>query len=220
MTNLTLIIGNKNYSSWSFRPWILLKQKNISFKEIRIPLGTPEWAEKIEQYSPTRKVPVLQDGNLSVWDSLAICEYLADKFPEKVLWPSAIHDRAVARAISAEMHSGFADLRTSMTLNCRAHLPGIGMTRDVAADIRRISQIWADCRARFGNRGDFLFGEFSIADAMYAPVALRFKTYSVTLDTVARAYVDAICQLPATQEWVAAAHLETEVLPQYEMPSK
>lgn len=216
MTNLTLIIGNKNYSSWSFRPWILLKQKNISFREVRIPLGTPEWAEKIEQYSPTRKVPALQDGNLSVWDSLAICEYLADKFPEKNLWPATIHDRAVARAISAEMHSGFADLRTNMTLNCRALLPGVGMTPGVATDIQRITHIWRDCRSRFTQQGDFLFGEFSIADAMYAPVALRFMTYAVNLDNVSSAYVNAICQLPATQEWLAAARAETEVLPQYE----
>lgn len=216
MPNLTLIIGNKNYSSWSFRPWVLLKQKNVPFTEIRVPLCTPEWDEKIQQYSPSRKVPALQDGDLSIWDSLAICEYLADIFPGKNLWPAAIPDRAVARAISAEMHSSFVDLRSNMTLNCRAHLPGIGMTPGVATDIQRITRIWRECRSRFGQRGEFLFGEFSIADAMYAPVALRFITYAVNLDDVSAAYVNAIHQLPATQEWLAAARVETEILPQYE----
>ena len=209
---LTLIIGNKNYSSWSLRPWLLLKQAGIPFKEIRLAIGVDD----LFKFSPSGKVPVLKHGTLTVGDSLAIAEYLAEQFPEKTLWPRDTEARAVARSLSAEMHSGFTDLRTQMNMNCRGHFPGLGMTPEVEKDIRRIQQIWQDSRSRFGQGGEFLFGQFSIADAMYAPVSFRFVTYDVPLSPVAQAYVHTLQRLPAMQEWLAAAKQETEVIEHYE----
>ena len=215
MNELTLIIGNKNYSSWSLRAWLLLKHAGIPFNEIRIPLYSSDW-DNILSYSPSGQVPALRDGDLTVWDSLAICEYLAECFPDRQLWPSNKEARAVARSVSAEMHSGFTDLRKNMTMNCRKVFPGKGRAPGVQEDIDRIQQIWNDCRARFGKEGPFLFGQFSIADAMYAPVTTRFLTYDVPLDQVSAAYVKAVQALPAMQEWYAAARAEKEVIEQYE----
>jgi glutathione S-transferase len=216
MENLTLIIGNKNYSSWSLRPWLLLKQAGIPFNEILISLYNPQSRANILEYSPSGKVPVLKDGTLTVWESLAICEYLAEKFPGKELWPADPVARAVARSVATEMHAGFAPLRQHMSMNCRRRLPGQGRTPEVLKDIERIRAIWSDCRRRFGAGGEFLFGRFSIADAMYAPVALRFMTYEVELDPGSMAYVKAIAILPAIQQWLTEAHAETEVVPQLE----
>lgn len=216
MSKPVLVIGNKNYSSWSLRPWLLLRQSRIDFDEILIELGAPDTRERILQYSPAGKVPVLIDGAVTVWDSLAISEYLAERYPQAQLWPADVAARAVARAVSAEMHSGFTALRENMTLNCRKHLPGKGRAPGVAEDIARITELWTDCRQRFGQDGEFLFGGFSIADAMYAPVALRFRTYGVELDPLCAAYAQTLLELPAVQDWVAQAGAETWVLAAYE----
>lgn len=215
MAQLTLVIGNKNYSSWSLRPWLAMKQFGLDFNEVRIALYTPESPEKIQQFSPSGKVPVLLHDTLTVWDSLAMCEYLAEQFPTLHWWPQDKTARAVARSISAEMHSGFQDLRQNMPMNCRARFPGFGMTPEVQKDIERITAIWRDCR-QFGSSGSMLFGEFTIADAMFAPVVLRFITYDVKLDQDSRAYAEAILALPAVQEWLKAAETEPETIPGYE----
>ena len=216
MSRYTLIIGNKNYSSWSLRAWLLMQQAGLAFEEKRIPLYTPESKAEIRKNSPSGKVPCLLDGDIAVWDSLAICEYLAEKHPALHLWPSDASRRAVARSISAEMHSGFQNLRQRMSMNCRRNFPGLGRTVEVAADIERVQRIWTDCRTRYGTAGAFLFGAFSIADAMYAPVVLRFRTYAVQLDPVCRQYADAILALPALQRWVADGAAETEVIAAFE----
>ena len=211
---MKLIVGNKNYSSWSLRPWIALKVAGIAFDEERIPLYGPESKQRILAFSPAGKVPCLVDGTLAIWDSLAICEYLAEKDPS--LWPREPAARAVARSVSAEMHSGFQNLRTHMSMNIRKRHPGKGRTPEALADIARIVAMWSDCLTRFGKEGSFLFGRFSIADAMYAPVVLRFRTYEVELPGACRAYADAVLALPAMQDWIAAAQAETETLPQFE----
>ena len=214
--DFALVIGNKNYSSWSLRAWLALKQADIPFREIRISLYTDKSRAEIEKYSPSGRVPALRDDGVTVWESLAIGEYLADKFPHRQLWPADPAARALARAVSCEMHAGFSALRSHMSMNCRKHLPGKGRTPEVLKDIERIAALWNDCRARFGRGGDFLFGRFSIADAMYAPVALRFVTYAVDLDPVSAAYVKTLSALPAIRQWIADARAETEVIPQFE----
>lgn len=212
----TLIIGNKNYSSWSLRPWLLMKQADLPFDEIRIPLYCAGTKAAILKVSPSGKVPALIDGDITVWDSLAICEYLAERHPEKKLWPENPAARAEARSVSAEMHSGFAKLREHMAMNVRGRFPGTRRAPGVEQDIERIVAIWNGCRHRHRERGPFLFGNFSIADAMYAPVALRFVTYAVPLNASAQGYADTLLQLPAMQEWMASAKAETEVIPQFE----
>ena len=216
MPRYTLVIGNKNYSSWSLRPWLLMKQSGLAFDEVRVPLYLAGSKDALRKYGPSGKVPVLLDGPVTVWDSLAIAEYLAERHPERQLWPAEGAQRAIARSISAEMHSGFAALRSNMTMNCRGFFPGLGRTVEVAADIERIQRIWTDCRERFGAAGPYLFGAFTVADAMYAPVVLRFKTYAVQLSSVAQQYANAVLALPAQQEWVEAAKAETEVIPAFE----
>jgi len=211
---LTLVIANRNYSSWSLRPWLALKQAGIPFREQRIPLGGARTRDEILGVSPSGRLPVLLDGSLAVWDSLAICEYLAERRP--ALWPGDAPARAVARSISAEMHSGFTALRANMPMNCRAVVPGAGRAPEVERDIARILEIWEGCRGRHRASGPFLFGAFSIADAMYAPVVWRFRTYAVELPPACAAYSEAMQRLPAMQEWLEAARAETEVLPQYE----
>ena len=217
MSNLVLVIGNKAYSSWSLRPWLLMKQAGIGFEEIRLSLYEDGAKQKILQHSATGKVPVLKDGGLTIWDSLAICEYLAEQYPEKRLWPSDSAARAHARSISAEMHSGFINLRSQMPMNVRREISGRANTSEVVADVARIEMIWNDCRSRHGARGAFLFGAFSIADAMYAPVVSRLRTYGVPLAAEAGKYAASIHALPAMQEWIAGANAETEVNPQYEL---
>ncbi|MGJ5673198.1 MAG: glutathione S-transferase family protein [Nostochopsis sp.] len=216
MPNLTLVIGNKNYSSWSLRPWLAMKQFGLEFQEISIPLYTPETASQLSQYSPSMKVPVLLNGNQQVWDSLAICEYLAEEFPDLHWWPEDKTARTIARCISAEMHSSFQNLRQNMPMNCRAKLPGKGIALGVQKDIDRITTIWRDCRDKFGSDGDMLFGQFTIADAMFAPIVLRFVTYDVQLDHIAKNYVEATLAMPALQEWIKAGKAEQEIIPAFE----
>jgi glutathione S-transferase len=210
MSSFTLVIGNKNYSSWSLRPWLVLKQLGINFQEIRIPLNMPTTAADILRYSPAGKVPILRHDNLIIWESLAICDYLADCFPDAHLWPHDRQARAIARAVSAEMHAGFQSLRQSMPMNCRARLPGKGMNPGVQLDIDRITSLWQSCRQEFGGAGDFLFGHFTIADAMFAPVVSRFMTYNVQPDNISATYMNTIWSLPPLQDWVQAAGSELE----------
>lgn len=211
-----LVIGDKNYSSWSLRPWLLLRQRGIEFDEVRLPLDTPEFAQTISRWSPTGRVPVLLDGDVHVWDSLAICEYVSERWLRGRGWPSDRYERAIARAISAEMHSGFAALRTAMPMNCRKFYPGFKIPKDAQRDLERVCQLWRDCRRRNARHGDFLFGKFSIADAMYAPVILRFVSYDIDLAPIERDYSDAMRALPAMIEWIEAANAETHVLPTHD----
>lgn len=212
MSDLTLVIGNKTYSSWSLRPWLALKQTGQAFDEVVIPLDQPETKATILKHSPGGKVPVLLHGDTTVWESIAICEYLAETFPAAGLWPAGSAPRAVARAISAEMHAGFVDLRRNLSMDLKHKKYETPRTVGSEADIARITQIWRDARGRFGAEGPFLFGPFTIADAMYAPVVTRFVTYGVPLDPVSQAYVDAVLDLPAMKEWYAAAQAEPWVL--------
>ena len=214
MARYTLVIGNKAYSSWSLRPWLLLRQAHIEFDEVRIPLYQDGHDAKIRRYSPAGRVPVLLDGELAVWDSLAICEYLAERHPAAALWPADVAARARARSLSAEMHSGFQALRSGMSMNVRRVYPSRAPAAAVAADIARVAALWQDCLQRSG--GPFLFGTFGVVDAMYAPVATRFHTYGVTLPAVAQDYAARLLALPAMREWYAAAQAEIEVLPQFE----
>ena len=207
---LKLVIANKNYSSWSMRPWVLLTQAAIPFTEVQLKFGDDGRVAGVGDLSPTGQVPVLWVGSEPVWDSLAICETVAELFPQKLLWPSDAAARRVARSISAEMHSGFRDLRKNMPMNIRSSHPGKGRGPAVEKDIARIVSIWESCRARFGAGGDLLFGSFTCADAMFAPVASRFETYAVTLPPVARRYADALLGLPGVQRWRAGALVETE----------
>jgi len=216
MQAYTLVIGNKAYSSWSLRPWLLMKHTGIEFRENRISLYQEGAKQNLLRESGAGKVPVLRHGNLTIWDSLAICEYLAEKHPEKRLWPADAGVRAHARSTSAEMHSGFGNLRSLMPMNVRRKIPNRAKTPEVSADIARIQDIWEECRGRFGKAGPFLYGEFCIADAMYAPVVTRFDTYGVALSDTAAAYSRQILALPAFRQWVAEANAETEVVPQYE----
>jgi glutathione S-transferase len=208
MSAFTLIIGNRNYSSWSLRPWLAMKMAGVAFEEIVIPLRQDATAAEIARHSPGGKVPALRHGELVVWESIAILEYIAEAFPEARLWPRQRQARAVARAASAEMHAGFVALRTHMPMNIRSSKFGRGRTPEVEKDIRRIVALWEDCRARFGAGGPFLFGAFGNTDAMYAPVVTRFTTYGVALEGTARAYADAILALPPMREWFAAAKAE------------
>ncbi len=216
MARFRIVIGNKNGSSWSLRGWIALRTCTEDFDEIPILLRKPTTSADIRAYSPAGKVPVLIDGDRVIWDSLAICEYLAEIFPHAGLWPEESAARAHARSISAEMHAGFAGLRNDMPMNCRASLPGKGATQAALVDIARIQAVWTECRERFGGGGDFLFGSFGAADAMYAPVASRLKTYQPEIGSVAAAYVDAIHGLPAMAQWSDAARAEPDHLVEME----
>jgi glutathione S-transferase len=207
---LTLVIGNKNYSSWSMRPWVLLSQLGIAFEEKRLRFDSDEWDAGIGRWSPSGLVPVLWRGDIAVWDSLAILETLNDWFPESGVWPADPAARAFARSAAAEMHSGFRSLRANMPMNIRASLPGKGMTPEVRADIDRVVRLWQEARARFGAGGDFLFGRFSAADAMYAPVVMRFATYGVACGPVATRYCQAVVAAPGVRAWIDGARAETE----------
>jgi glutathione S-transferase len=203
---LKLVIGDRNYSSWSLRPWLAIKQAGLPFEEIPIRLRGSGTRAEIFKYSPSGKVPCLIDGETVVWDSLAICEYLAEKSTS--LWPADRKTRAEARAISAEMHSGFGALRHSMPMEIHASKPYDDRPAEVLADIARIVAIWESCRSRFAKSGPFLFGTFTIADAMFAPVVWRFLTYAVELPAASRAWVETMCALPAMQAWRAGALAE------------
>ena len=211
--SLTLVIGNKNYSSWSLRPWLAMKQAGVVFNETNVALGLPDSSEKILRYSPSGRVPCLIDGELTVFDSLAICEYVNERHAGATLWPRDLKMRAQARSVVAEMHSGFAALRTHMPMDIRSQHTDKGKIAlkrtDVATDIERIHSVWSECLAQ---GGPMLFGSFSIADAFYAPVVTRFATYGVKLSPLLAAYSESVLALPAMQQWTAAAKAETETI--------
>jgi glutathione S-transferase len=216
---LTLVIGNKNYSSWSMRPWLILRALNIPFEEVMLKFHSADWDAKIAHYSPSKLVPVLWDGEVGrresvcVWESNAIYEYLAERFPDKHVWPGETKARAYARAIVAEMHAGFRPLRMAMPMNIRARHPGLGMNDDVAKNIARIEALWREARERFGHpsgNGPFLFGAFSAADAMFAPVVMRFMTYSPALSPHTESYCAAVRAHPSVLAWQTDALAETE----------
>ena len=214
---LQLVIGNKNYSSWSMRPWLALRANRIAFDEVFIPLYTGEAdKKKILGFTRSGKVPALVDGDVTIWDSLAIIEYAAERFVETRLWPEDRASRAHARSISAEMHSGFAALRNECGMNLHRPVGAIALSADARADIARIQQIWIECRARYGKSGPFLFGTFGGADAMFAPVVHRFRTYAIEVAPGVQDYMDAMMSLPAFQEWTRAALAETLVIEKFE----
>ena len=215
---LTLVIGNKNYSSWSMRPWLALRANNIPFEEVFIPLYTDNPADKqrILSFSRAGKVPSLIDGDLTVWDSLAIIEYLAERFPDKKLWPEDRAARAHARSISAEMHSGFMALRNECGMNLHRPVGAVALSADAKANIARVEEIWSDCRRSYGKGGPFLFGAFGAADAMYAPVVHRFHTYAIDVGAETRAYMQTMMALPAFDEWTKGGLAETLRIERFE----
>jgi glutathione S-transferase len=214
---LQLVIGNKNYSSWSMRPWLALRANHIAFDEVFIPLYTGDDDKKrIFSFTHSGKVPALIDGDVTIWDSLAIIEYLAEGFPEARLWPEDRARRAHARSISAEMHSGFVALRTECGMNLHRPVGAITLSADAHANIARIQQIWIECRERYGKYGPFLFGAFGGADAMFAPVVHRFRTYAIPVEPEAQDYMNTVMSLPAFQEWTTAGLAETLVIERFE----
>ncbi len=216
--SLTLVIGNKNYSSWSMRPWVLLKQLGIPFTEVMLKFESATWDKEIARLAPSRKVPTLWDGeagaatSIPVWETIAIFEYLAEQFPDKAVWPRDKAARAMARAITAEMHAGFQALRSNMPMNIRSRHPGKGMAPGVRENIARIDSLWRDARTAFGSRSDaaFLFGEFSAADAMFAPVVMRFLTYTPEISAASKSYCKAIEAAAGVAAWVRESTAETE----------
>jgi glutathione S-transferase len=214
---LKLVIGNKNYSSWSMRPWLALRGSAIAFEEIFIPLYTGQ-ADKdhILSFSRSGKVPILIDGEVTVWDSLAIIEHLAERFPQARLWLEDDAERAHARSISAEMHSGFLPLRRECSMNLHRPIGAVTLSDDARADIARIQEIWTDCRARYGKRGPFLFGAFGAADAMFAPIVHRFRTYAIAVSLEVKTYMETMMAFPAFREWTEAGLAETIVIDKFE----
>ncbi|NNK31853.1 MAG: glutathione S-transferase family protein [Xanthomonadales bacterium] len=210
-----LVIANRNYSSWSLRAWLYLAESGVPFEEIRIPLFTGDWESAVARYSPSGRVPVLLDGDLAVWDTVAIIDHVREKHPEAVGWPEDPAARALARSITAEMHSGFFALRDELPQNLRARNPvdPAALSETCRQQVARIDRIWTGCRERFGTGGDWLFGDFSIADVFYAPVALRFVTYSIDVSERAQEFMDAVTGTGSVQQWIAAARLESESLP-------
>ena len=216
---LKLVIGNKNYSSWSMRPWLALRASNIPFEEIFVSLYTGAAdKQRILDFSRAGKVPILIDGDVTIWDSLAIIEYVAERFPEKRLWPELRAERAHARSVSAEMHSGFAALRNECGMNLHRPVRAIELSDDARANIARVEEIWADCRERYRRSGPYLFGAFSAADAMFAPVVHRFRTYAIAVTKETQAYMDTMTALPAFAEWTKAGLAETIIIEKFETP--
>jgi glutathione S-transferase len=218
---LKLVIGNKNYSSWSMRPWLALRANDIAFEEVFIPLYTGDAdKQRILGFSRAGKVPTLIDGDVTVWDSLAIIEYLAERFPEAGLWPEDRADRAYARSISAEMHSGFMALRNECPMNLHRPVREAALSQDARANVARIQEIWLDCRERQnklgGKPGPFLFGAFGAADAMFAPVVYRFRSFAIDVAPKVRAYMDTMLALPAVEEWTKAGLAETLLIDRVE----
>jgi len=216
MEKPTLIIGNRNYSSWSLRAWLALEATGQVFDEVVIPLGQLDTTENILRWSPTARVPAFRDGEIFLWDSLAICEHLAESFPESGLWPNDARARATARSVVAEMHSGFVALRKHMPMNLRASYPGAGRDPGVDEDIARITTVWEQCRRDHRGGGDLLFGQFTIADAFYAPIVSRFRTYGVSPGGIAGEYMDAVWDLPAMQDWAEKARAEKWSVERYD----
>jgi glutathione S-transferase len=216
VADFTLVLGNKNYSSWSARAWLAARQTGAAFDEITIPLDQPMTASEIAAHSPSGRVPVLKTDGLVVWDSLAIGEYLAERYPAAGLWPAAEDARATARAATAEMHAGFQALRAQLPMNVRAVKAAAAIIPEAEADIHRIATLWSDCRRRFGGGEPFLFGAWSLADAFYAPVVSRFNTYGVGVDAICEAYMDAVLETPIVAEWFAAAKAEPWAIAKYD----
>ena len=215
---LKLVIGNKNYSSWSMRPWLALRANNIPFDEIFVPLYTDDKVDKdrILSFTHSGKVPALIDGDVTIWDSLAIIEYVAERFPEARLWPEDRARRAHARSISAEMHSGFMALRNECGMNLHRPVRAVELSADAHANVMRIQEIWIECRERYGTSGPFLFGAFGAADAMFAPVVHRFRTYAIPVAPQGAAYMETMMALPAFAEWTRAGLAETLVIEVFE----
>jgi glutathione S-transferase len=214
--SLTLVLANKAYSSWSFRAFILMRHFDIPFSEIVIPLGEETTRTEILRYSPSGKCPALRDGDLIVWDSLAIIEYLAERFPDLPIWPREKRARAAARSLAAEMHSGFLALRANLPMNMRRPVKRREVPPEACADIERIETAWADPKQRFGARGKFLFGDFCAADAMFAPVVNRLHVYDVTVGAATRAYMESVMALPAYRDWQKGAEAESWRIAKYE----
>lgn len=212
-----LVIGNKNYSSWSLRPWLLLREKGIAFTETIIPLYMDNSKEALLQYSPAGMVPVLLQGDITIWDSLAICEHIAESYPEKGCWPKDPTARAFARSISYEMHSGFFSIRNTLPMNCRQKMVFDNISPELASDIARICEIWRTCREQSGATGNYLFGAFSIADAMFAPIVLRFNSYGIKVGELEQQYMDSMLANGSVREWVEAGILEKEIIEMCEM---
>ncbi|RJE78260.1 glutathione S-transferase [Pseudoalteromonas sp. MSK9-3] len=208
---MQLFIGNKNYSSWSLRAWLMLAKSGVNFSEVKLTLDTPEFYKRLESVTPTLKVPTLIDNEIAVWDSLAICEYINDAYMSGAGWPSEQLMRAKARALACEMHSGFNGIRNEMPMNIRA-TRYVELSEQAKKDITRIEQIWCDQMQKFAGQGDWLFGSWSIVDAMFAPVALRFKTYGITLNEDASRYMETVLNCSDLQCWIADALKETDIV--------
>ncbi|GJM11941.1 MAG: glutathione S-transferase [Pseudohongiella sp.] len=213
---MQLVIGNKNYSSWSLRPWMLLKHFNIPFEEVGIALFTEGYQQELAKYSPTLRVPVLKDGDCTIWDSLAICEYVSEKYLGGAAFPADIKARALCRSYCSEMHSGFMAIRSEMPMNCRARKQ-LEISASAKAECKRVDQLFSDARAVFSGRGDYLFGEFSLADCMFAPIVMRFTTYGIELSESSQEYVRKVLENPALRAWVDAARNETQILTDFEI---
>jgi glutathione S-transferase len=216
MADYTLYLGNKNYSSWSLRAWLVMKQCGVAFDEEVVPLREADTRNAIRRHSPSGKLPALKIGELVVCESIAIAEYLAERFPEAKLWPADRVARAAARAVSAEMHAGFVELRKAVPMNCRHPVKLKSLTEPVQADIDRMTSLWIDCRGRYGSGGGLLFGGFTIADAMFVPEAIRLSGAAVELPPLAKDYVEALLALPALTEWQTAAAAEPWLVPEWE----
>ncbi len=217
MSALTLIIGNKNYSSWSLRPWVFMKQHNIDFQEKRIALFTGNTNEELSQYNSDYKVPVLIDGELVVWDSMSILEYISEQYLDSNGWPSDVNARAVARSVSSEMHSSYVNVRNELPMNCRKIFRNIQLSIEAEREIERIKTLWRYVRSQYGTKGQWLFGRYSIADAMFAPIALRFRGYDIPLEGVEHDYVQNVMEQPGIIEWIEAAKVEKEVIEEDEI---
>jgi glutathione S-transferase len=215
--SFTLVVANKAYSSWSFRPWIVMRHFDVAFDEIVVPLAQETTRADILRYSPTGKCPALRDGDIDVWDSLAIIEYLAERLPQLTIWPRSQAARAEARSLAAEMHSGFMGLRALLPMNMRRPVGKIGLTAEAAAEVVRLEQAFEQARGRFGQGGPFLFGAFSATDAMFAPVVSRLHVYDVAVTPATRAYMDAVMALPAWRDWSEAAAAEPWIIQKYEI---
>lgn len=217
MSNLILVFGNKNYSSWSLRPWLFLRHHNIGFKERRVPLFVESTRDQLAKYDSDFKVPVLKDGDLVVWDSLSILEYLSEVYLNGGGWPYEPEVRSVARSVSAEMHSSYFSVRHELPMNCRRQFNNISLSPDAEREIGRITALWRKCRTWYGEGGEWLFGDFSIADAMFAPVALRFRGYNIPLESIEAEYVESVINHPAIIEWVEAGKREVEIIEENEL---
>lgn len=217
MINLTLILGNKNYSSWSLRPWVFMKHFDIPFTEKRIALFTETTNDELAEYYSDSKVPVLKDADLIVWDTLSILEYVSEKYLHSKGWPEDEKERATARSISAEMHSSFMNVRNELPMNCRKKYKNIKLSADAEHEIERIKTLWRYCRREYGSDGEWLFGDYSIADAMYAPIALRFSGYSIPLTGVEAEYVQSVLNQPCIIDWIEAGKKEKEIIEEDEV---